>query len=413
MRTTVCRSLIGIIAIAICCFASAQENDLAQRISQLNRQIEVSRPSRGANPLWLQQQVQTAIANRQQLVEELIRTQPAAVRAVRLSPQVASTLPSNLATLVESDQRLVGRLEQTIADDFVNQRSVTQWNLHTLDQRVEVVFPEGSHPEQMLGRTIQISGVGTINVVAVENARALSSTGARLEAPAQSSAITACSTLGTQNVAVIMLNQGAGGATFPSGITASYLQNEYFSATPKSVPTYWNETSFNQTTASGQVFGPFNLDRVYTCSETNAIASKAITLAQAGGVDFSSFSRVSFVFPTNSCNFSGLGDVGCRSADNQITHPYTITWIPILPSYTGATEIWGTLVHELGHNLGLSHGNSLDFGAIPLGAVDYNSVQPGGGTASNNVGINTEYGDRFTVMGQTQCGGQYSAFAKT
>jgi uncharacterized protein (TIGR03437 family) len=60
------------------------------------------------------------------------------------------------------------------------------------------------------------------------------------------------------------------------------------------------------------------------------------------------------------------------------------------------------LAHEGGHNLGLNHANSDDFGNVPLGA-------PG------TDGIDTEYGDPFSVMGVGEQGssslttGQYSA----
>jgi hypothetical protein len=262
-----------------------------------------------------------------------------------------------------------------------------------------------------------VNGVGTVNVVAVESLQAAASTttaGVTTEAAVQAPAVNSCSTVGTQDVAVLMMNQGAGGAAYPLGITPTYLQNEYFSSTPKSLPTYWNETSPNLTSASGQVFVPFTLDRVYTCAETNALATKAIALAQAGGVDLSGYSRVSIVFPTdNSCGFGGLGDVGCRAPDAQVTHPYSVSWIPIFSTYTGATDLWGTLAHELGHNLGLGHGNSLDFGTTTLGTLDYKPIPPNGGATSSNTAVNLEYGDKFSVMGLSQCGGQYSAFAKT
>jgi hypothetical protein len=424
MRTAFARALPTIVVAALCSFAWAQDPSLVQQISQLNQitqQAASIRPSRSNNTTAAQQQLSSALAGRQQLVEQLIRTAPSAIRAVRLKPSIAGSLPSSLSGMVETDVLIAGVLEKTIADDFDNRRSVTLWNLHSSDKRVEVVFPEESHPEEFLGRSILISGIGTANVVAVESVQAgtfpgalATGKGVTTDAPAQSPSGVTCDTEGTQNVAVLMMNQGAGGASYPTGITSSYLDNQYFSSTPRSLPTYWNEVSQNNNTAAGQVFGPFNLDRVYSCSETNALATQAIAIAQSNGVDLSGFNRVSIVFPTDAtCGFSGLADIGCRLPDAQVAHPYSVSWIPIFSSYTGATELWGTLAHELGHNLGLNHGNSLDFGTIPLGAVDFTPVLPNNGAASENTAINTEYGDSFTVMGQASCGGQYSGFAKS
>ena len=136
----------------------------------------------------------------------------------------------------------------------------------------------------------------------------------------------------------------------------------------------------------------------------------SITIAKTNGVDFSNFTRVSIIFPETTCGFGGLGNVGCRLPDSLISHPYSVTWIPALTFYDTSQVLWGLLAHEEGHNLGLSHSNSLDFGSIPLGAIDYTDSA----TASANTAINTEYGDPYTIMGggSYTCGGQYTAFNK-
>lgn len=94
-------------------------------------------------------------------------------------------------------------------------------------------------------------------------------------------------------------------------------------------------------------------------------------------------------------------------------------WIPILSTYVYTDRwLWNIVAHEFGHNLGLHHANTLGFGPIPLGPLDFdvNTVLIGvdewpveGDWASAPVsGTNTEYGDPFSVMGITAYSGPYS-----
>ena len=84
--------------------------------------------------------------------------------------------------------------------------------------------------------------------------------------------------------------------------------------------------------------------------------------------------------------------------------------------------MWGGTSHELGHNLGLNHGNTLDFNAISLGPLDFSTTNPGtvvgngsgSGGGSNLAAVNTEYGDNFDVMGYPwTSGGPYNAVHRT
>ena len=398
----------------MCCMAGtslfAQDaKELVSRIAQLNRTIETSRPSRSTVHV-LNNQVQQALVARQAMVEQLILTRPSDLQSVALPADIVNAFTPEQKALTESTGQWTGTLEQMVADDFESGHSKTLWKLNTGVARLEVAFPEGSHPEQYRGKRIEVAGVGTTNVVAAAGfALAPSVKTAASRAVVQAEApVTSCSTYGSDNVAILLMNQGSGGATYPAGIDSNYLLSQYFNASPKSASTFLDETSFSLKSVTGQVFGPFNLGSNYSCSQYDALAYAAIDAAKAGGVDFSNYSRVSVVFPESSCSFGGLGDIGCRSADSHIGHPYSVTWIPIMTYYNGSTKIWGTVSHELGHNLGLNHSSTLDFGTIPLGAIDYTI----GGSPSNGVAVQTEYGDSYSDMGDTSCGGQFSSHDK-
>ena len=126
----------------------------------------------------------------------------------------------------------------------------------------------------------------------------------------------------------------------------------------------------------------------------------------ASSVDLSGYTRVVLVYPVASCSFGGLGTVGCNSGMTGINHAFSTAWIPVPPSYGISTNFWGDMTHEMGHNLGLNHANSLDFGTMSLGPLDYQATNPGtvGGTGSTTASgavtaVNTEYGDAFSAMG--------------
>jgi hypothetical protein len=181
---------------------------------------------------------------------------------------------------------------------------------------------------------------------------------------------------------------------------------------------FWGETSFSTTSLSGNFFGPLTFDANYDCNTTEQMVTSAIAAAKASGQDLSTFSRISIIYPVAACGFGGLGDVGCRAPDSNLNHPYSITWIPVISYYTTSQVLWGLIAHELGHNLGLNHSSSLDFGTIPLGALDYTEVsgdQNPNAQGDSGTGVAIEYGDPYTMMGggTYSCFGQYTAFNKS
>lgn len=329
--------------------------------------------------------------------------------APALADQLRNESPA-YAAAIESQGQWSGQLEATVEDDFEHSRSVTHWFVHNATQRTELVFPNGQKPSALLHHPVVVSGAGTSRIVSADSIHA--------QAVAAAPAAT-CDSTGTENVAVIIANQPNGGATYPDPTfaTSAYWQQQYFGPSSPSTNNYWQEASFGSTSASGTILGPYTLNSNYSCnlSTMDAMATSAINSAKAANIDLSTYNRFAVVYPVSSCSFGGLGDVGCRAADSLINHPYSISWIPVLSYYSTSQVIWGVVTHELGHNLGLHHSSSLSFGSLPLGAIDYTDPYPSGGTAGAGIGIRTEYGDPYTVMGggSYTCNAQYTAFNKS
>jgi hypothetical protein len=126
------------------------------------------------------------------------------------------------------------------------------------------------------------------------------------------------------------------------------------------------------------------LSPVGACDNTflAGIHSGAEQAAEEHGINISGWDVIIYWFPFTSCGWSGLGDVlGLRVFLDGTTNQYT-------------------LIHELGHHIGLGHGHGLN-------CRDANNVMV---TLSANCTV-FEYGDPVTVMGVGI--GTYSAIQLT
>lgn len=299
---------------------------------------------------------------------------------------------------IDSKGQWEGTTEKVVFDDFEHHRSKTQWYLQTENGKVPIVFSKNS--PRRSGMKIRIQGARTANGIAV--------TSFTLAAAPQ---VQKCTTTGAQNVAVVMVTTPSN-PSFPSGFTPSYFQQEFFGSGAGSLNTeslngFWAQTSYNQTSATGQVVGPFALSQNYTCDQLDDLTTAAIAAADST-IDFTQFTRIAIVFPIQSCSYSGfnsagVGSIGCSTETSPSKGNLTasVAWLPIFPNDETTLKL-ATFAHEFGHNLGLDHASSDDYSNIPLGP-------PG------NPGSTIEYGDSFSVMGadttfnNEPIAGQYSA----
>jgi hypothetical protein len=398
---------------------------LAANVAALNARVE-SAASAGVSPSAT---LRTLLTARRDLVAQMLRTDPAQARTLALSPATHDALVAadrTLAPLLESNLALTGELAPIAADDFEHGTATTLYTLHTFTADIELSFAAAPvNASALAHQQVTVVGFGLPELVAVDALRAASPAecasvsqpkAAATAAPsgvAGSPAPASCSSLGQQRVAILILKFSAAGApAYPTGLDqASYWNTAYFGGNP-SVAGFYNEGSQSQVSITGDTYGPFTLSTTYDCNSTSAMQTAAIAAA-ASTVDFSQYNRIVLVYPVNSCSFGGLGNIGCVAGTASIAHQYSVVWLPV--SGTGATypytttypAIWSGASHELGHNLGLNHGNTMDFGTIALGPIDYGTTNPGTvvgggtvtGTGTNLNAVNTEYGDYFSIMG--------------
>jgi hypothetical protein len=168
-------------------------------------------------------------------------------------------------------------------------------------------------------------------------------------------------------VLVILLNFKG---TATQAFTQAQADSVFFSGA-QSVANYWAETSFGKQTMTGSVTPWLTASFAIpaTCDYT-AIATEARRLATAAGYNLGTYQNTHYLFErVPACGWAGLGDVSGPE------------------SWSNGYNTLGVIGHEIGHNLGLGHANSLPCNGVSI---------------ATNCPVGTgrpEYGDPWDIMG--------------
>lgn len=182
----------------------------------------------------------------------------------------------------------------------------------------------------------------------------------------------ALSSLGPKRLAIILFNFSNDGRQLQ---TRSTMEQWAFTTPGSSMKDELAFMSFGNISYSGTVEGWFTIPYQNSGCDYLRWGSHARALSNLSGYD-----QWAYVFPsTAACPWGGLAVVG----GNEL-------WINMEPAWSMET-FNRKLIHELGHNYGMSHANSYD---CPAGCMT------------------TEYGDSFDLMGQGSAVTQFSSARK-
>ncbi len=335
-----------------------------------------------ANVASIRAQAAPVIAQRAEALKQLIQDDPGAALSLAFSKelrsQLAADFPASAANL-EAHGAWTGTSDHLIFDDPQRQVRKYRVELRSGADLIQVYSASGE-PHCVSSEALTADGIRIGNVVAA-GSTSVQTTG--------TVAAAGCTTTGQQNLAILLVQFP--GIPLPATVTPSGVWDIFFGASGRTVNNYWQEASYGKASATGNVFGPYTLDRVYTCDEYYAMRTSAIAAAD-NDVNFLNYTRIFIVFPNpGTCGWAGLGTLGCSSlssADGTFTA--SSSWL--LATYMDSRDNGVRLAtHEGGHNLTLHHASSRDYGAEALGAL-------------TDPGVLSEYGDLNSTMGSWNFG---------
>jgi M6 family metalloprotease-like protein len=358
--------------------------ELASNVRALNEQLNQPQP--------FNRDLLGILRSRAALLSELIESDPIQAVSLALPAGQAAGLAAvsqEAANQIESQGEWEGPVAVFVEDNFHEKTSRTRVRMEADGEHVEVHFTART-PALVSGQTVKVRGIR----LGKHMAAALAHAGPAPEAAS------ACSPIGEQKIAILLMEFP--NVPFPTSIiTASELHDMYFSTTRNSLDGYWREASYGKTWPTGEVFGPFMLDKYYDVVTQLTEGSQAAINAADASVDFTVYNHVVFMWPAPGFSgWGGRGTLGCVQINSpskgQILGTEAFMGVGTSQPYDALV---GLVAHEHGHNLGLNHASSLDFSPLALGP-------PGA------AGVYTEYGDPFSVMGGGEGGrlpGHYNA----
>ncbi|PKH56125.1 peptidase M11 [Shewanella sp. Choline-02u-19] len=360
-----------------------------QTLVLANRMAEFRRASK-PNKKQLKQELMAYTQARQNLLIDLVKTDPsAAVRAV-LPASARAGMPDDVLAMLTQKRELKGELQVLYVDYADSSKSHLRHSLMTENGAIELYPSKNSQVDALKSgtRIIAKGWMFTGNNLNDKDSSALvlndeldslvllADTSVAITTAMTTTTVsesTLSNTTGEQRTLVLLVN-------FQNNTSQPWTVAQAQELVFGRVNDYYQEASYGRSWLSGEVQGYFTLPIDATCS-TNAIDNYGRQAVIDSGIDAASYDRWIYIYPQNpDCGWTGQGTIGGSPSRAFINGSMTLR----------------TVGHELGHNLGLHHAKDLDCGADIIGARC----------------ASAEYGDTMDIMGKSGITGHFNVFSK-
>lgn len=312
---------------------------------------------------------------RQALLEKELEKDPNAfLQKAKLTSQ-RSSFPSEVQKYLEEEKTLEGEYEVLIGETFQEQESDPPseskffYAIKPEDgEKVDLYFTQNI-PDGKTGDQITASGTYINKKIVVGSGPRIVPDNSLLNPPSN------------YKVAVVMLKFANDTS---QAFTKEQVQDRLFGEEQDSANLIIKENSYNKVSLSGDIYGWYTLppkDKNNRCygDTINPWLDSAKKMLAAEGVNITDYNSLVYIFNDSNCWFAGLGSVG--GSPGEI----------ILPTLTSSHVI----AHELGHNFGLGHSNSLRCNSLQID--QYKNCYHDEKNKTTQTG--REYGDVYTLMG--------------
>ena len=320
--------------------ASSEDKNSAENLTHslvvLNEKYLKANPGKQAKILG---KLINVASKRKKLLSKLIDEDTGEMLRVAVPSDLRASMPLEVQPYIEQEIEIEGELE-VMYEDY-DKESRLRYFVKTAHERFSLNFK--AHPPRLrTGTQVRVTGMNIDGAIALASGDSSVSNLAMDPSIAGSTTATAISpevpnTFGEQRTVVILVNF-QDKQTEPW--TLDLARNLVFGTTSD----FFLENSYQQTWLSGDVYGWYTIPILTTQCNQYSIGDQAKSAATAAGVDLSQYDHLLYVFPKNSCTWSGLSTVGGSPSESWINNDF-------------GTRI---VAHELGHGFGLFHSQGLD-----------------------------------------------------